>query len=89
MQVIHNNQQYKVSRLGPDEWRLTSVEKPRESITMSAQHMNVAGFQQFTNAPVTDLARQPAQQQAVRLNWFEAVLRRICYLLAQKGDPDA
>lgn len=36
-----------------------------------------------------DFERQPAQQQAVRLNWFEVAIRRICYLLAQKGNPDA
>ncbi|SQC34262.1 Uncharacterised protein [Kluyvera cryocrescens] len=36
-----------------------------------------------------DFAREPARQQAVRLNYFEALLRRLCYLLAQKGDPDA
>lgn len=36
-----------------------------------------------------DFERAPARQQAVKLNWFEVALRRICYLLAQKGDPDA
>lgn len=36
-----------------------------------------------------DFAREPAQQQAVKLNWIEVILRRFCYLLAQKGDPDA
>lgn len=36
-----------------------------------------------------DFARVPARQQAVKLNYFEALLRRLCYLLAQKGDPDA
>lgn len=89
MKVTHNNEQYNVTRLSQDEWRLTSVTKPRESITLSAQHMNVAGFQQSTNAPVIDFARKPASQQAVRLNWFEAALRRVCYTLAQKGNPDA
>lgn len=36
-----------------------------------------------------DFARKPAQQQAVKLNCFEVFIRRFCYLLAQKGDPDA
>lgn len=36
-----------------------------------------------------DFAREPARQQAVKLNYFEALLRRLCYMLAQKGDPDA
>lgn len=36
-----------------------------------------------------DFARKPARQQAVKLNYVEAFIRRLCYLLAQKGDPDA
>ena len=36
-----------------------------------------------------DYARKPARQQAVKLNYFEVFLRRVCYTLAQKGDPDA
>ena len=44
MKVTHQNQPYKVSRESQDEWRLTSVEKPRESITLSSQQKRVAGF---------------------------------------------
>lgn len=44
MTVTHQNQQYTVTRQSDDEWRLTSVEKPRESITLSSQHMRKAGF---------------------------------------------
>jgi hypothetical protein len=36
-----------------------------------------------------DFARKPAANQAVRLNLFEVMLRRLCYILAQKGDPTA
>lgn len=36
-----------------------------------------------------DFKRKPARQQATRLNWFEARLRQLCYLLAQKGNPEA
>jgi hypothetical protein len=36
-----------------------------------------------------DFARKPARQQAVHLNLFEVLLRRLCYVLAQKGDPTA
>jgi len=36
-----------------------------------------------------DFARKPARQQAVMLNYIEVLLRKFCYLLAQKGDPDA
>ena len=32
-----------------------------------------------------DFARKPGRQQAVKLNLFEVILRRLCYLLAQKG----
>ncbi len=35
-----------------------------------------------------DFARKPGRQQAVKLNSFEVILRRLCYLLAQKGNPD-
>lgn len=34
-----------------------------------------------------DFARKPARQQAVRLSLLSAFIRRVCYMLAQKGDP--
>ena len=34
-----------------------------------------------------DYARKPGRQQAVKLNFVEVILRRLCYLLAQKGNP--
>lgn len=37
---------------------------------------------------MTDYARKASRQQAVKLNYFEVILRRLCYLLAQKGNPD-
>ncbi|ESN52744.1 TPA: hypothetical protein MG828_16260 [Klebsiella pneumoniae] len=36
-----------------------------------------------------DFARVPTGNQATRLNWFEVRLRQLCYLLAQKGNPEA
>ncbi len=36
-----------------------------------------------------DFARKPARRQAVLLPYFWTVVRRICYALAQKGDPSA
>ncbi|WP_172742242.1 hypothetical protein [Cedecea lapagei] len=36
-----------------------------------------------------DFARKPAAHQATRLNVFEVMLRRLCYILAQKGNPAA
>ena len=50
MKVTHNNQQYNVTRQSDGEWRLTSVEKPRESITLSSQQMRVAGFGHIVEA---------------------------------------
>ncbi len=35
-----------------------------------------------------DFARKSVRQQAVKLNWVEVIIRRFCYLLAQKGNPD-
>lgn len=35
-----------------------------------------------------DFARKPARQQAVRLNWITVRIRQVCYLLAQKGNPE-
>ena len=35
-----------------------------------------------------DFARRPPRQQAVKLNWVGVNVRRLCYLLAQKGNPD-
>lgn len=37
---------------------------------------------------MTDFARVATGQQAFRLNWFAAKVRKICYLLAQKGNPE-
>jgi len=37
---------------------------------------------------MTDFASKLVRQQAVKLNWVEVIVRRICYLLAQKGNPD-
>lgn len=34
-------------------------------------------------------AARPARQQAVKLNLIEVWIRRLCYFLAQKGDPAA
>lgn len=35
-----------------------------------------------------DFARKRAGRQAVRLNPFEVLVRKLCYLLAQKGNPE-
>ncbi|HCU0795780.1 hypothetical protein [Citrobacter braakii] len=36
-----------------------------------------------------DFARKPVRCQAVHLNRIEVIIRLICYILAQKGDPSA
>jgi len=38
---------------------------------------------------MTDFKRKPVHCQAVRLPFFWAIVRRICYVLAQKGNPAA
>ena len=38
--------------------------------------------------PTADRMLVPARQQAVVLPPFMAAVRRVCYVLAQKGDPD-
>lgn len=35
-----------------------------------------------------DYARNPVGCQAVRLGWFTARLRQLCYFLAQKGNTE-
>lgn len=36
---------------------------------------------------MTDFCREPATTQAERLPLLACWVRRLCYLLAQKGDP--
>ncbi|EHL80589.1 MULTISPECIES: hypothetical protein [Citrobacter] len=42
MQVTHNGKQYHASKLNDNEWQLSSVDKPREKITMNRWQMNLA-----------------------------------------------
>lgn len=35
-----------------------------------------------------DFARTPSRQQAIRLSTTEVWIRKLCYFLAQKGDPE-
>lgn len=44
MTVTHNGKQYTVNELNDNEWKLSSVEKPRESFTMNRQQMVLAGL---------------------------------------------
>jgi hypothetical protein len=37
---------------------------------------------------MVDFARVPAKQQAIHLSLFWVLVRRLCYTLAQKGNPD-
>lgn len=46
MQVTHNGKQYNASKLNDNEWQLSSVEKPREKITMNRWQMHIAGLLQ-------------------------------------------
>ncbi|WP_269835918.1 hypothetical protein [Enterobacter ludwigii] len=38
-------------------------------------------------APMTDRMFRPARHQAQSLTLFWVMVRRLCYTLAQKGDP--
>ncbi len=38
---------------------------------------------------MVDFARVATGRQAIRLSWFTARIRQLCYFLAQKGDPEA
>jgi hypothetical protein len=44
MTVTHNGKQYRVRQFTGNVWRLTSVDKPRESITLNRQQMAYAGL---------------------------------------------
>ncbi|MBJ8867683.1 hypothetical protein [Citrobacter koseri] len=45
--VTHNGKQYTVSRMADGHhWQLTSVDKPREKITMNHWQMDLAGLLQ-------------------------------------------
>ncbi len=46
MTVTHNGKQYHASKLNDDEWQLSSVDKPREKITMNRWQMHIAGLLQ-------------------------------------------
>ncbi|WP_072036737.1 hypothetical protein [Leclercia adecarboxylata] len=44
MTVTHNGKQYTASKLNENEWKLSSVDNPRESITLNRQQMAYAGL---------------------------------------------
>ncbi len=44
MTVTHNGKQYTASKLNDNEWKLSSVDKPRETLTMNRQQMALAGL---------------------------------------------
>lgn len=44
MTVTHKGKQYTAKKLNDNEWNLSSVDKPREKITMNRWQMAYAGF---------------------------------------------
>ncbi|EOY8683591.1 hypothetical protein ACQFHU_003283 [Escherichia coli] len=44
MTVTHNGKQYTAKKLNDNEWKLSSVDKPRESFTMDRAQMAYAGL---------------------------------------------
>lgn len=52
-----------------------------------AHHLDRAFQRTGGIVSMNDFARKPARQQAVRLSPLSTFIRRVCYMLAQKGDP--
>lgn len=46
MTVTHNGKLYHASKINANEWQLSSVDKPREKITMTSRQMHIAGLLQ-------------------------------------------
>ena len=46
MKVTHNGKQYHASKINDNEWQLSSVDKPREKITMNRWQNDLAGLLQ-------------------------------------------
>lgn len=46
MTVTHKGKQYTAKKLNDNEWKLSSVDKPREKITMNRWQMDFAGLLQ-------------------------------------------
>jgi len=46
---------------------------------------DVKGNKEIT---MIDYARNPVKQQAIRLNIVEVLIRKFCYFMAQKGNPE-
>lgn len=44
MTVTHNGRQYTVRKVTGNVWRLTSVDRPRESLTLNRWQMHTAGL---------------------------------------------
>ncbi|WP_336658042.1 hypothetical protein [Leclercia adecarboxylata] len=44
MTVTHNGKQYTASKLNDNEWKLSSVDKPRETLTLNRAQMAFAGL---------------------------------------------
>ena len=44
MTVTHNGKQYTASKLNENEWKLSSVENPRETLTLDRAQMAYAGL---------------------------------------------
>ena len=44
MTVTHNGKQYTASKLSDNEWKLSSVDKPRETLTMDRAQLAYAGL---------------------------------------------
>ncbi|GDX06676.1 hypothetical protein BSPA111_28880 [Buttiauxella sp. A111] len=58
-----------------------------EKLTRSRFSTVLAAGKTAKGIDMFDLMRKPAKQQAVKLPVLMVVVRKVCYVLAQKGDP--
>ncbi|WP_312974068.1 hypothetical protein [Atlantibacter sp.] len=71
MEVTHNNKQYKAVPLANGSlWRLTSVERPRESVVLNREQMIIAGLGHVVESQVPDLNKVRAAQNKIVIALF-------------------
>ncbi|WP_313051781.1 host cell division inhibitory peptide Kil [Atlantibacter hermannii] len=71
MEVTHNNKQYKaVPMANGSLWRLTSLERPRESVVLNRSQMIIAGLGHVVESQVLDLNKVRAAQNKIVIALF-------------------
>ncbi|MFA1286208.1 hypothetical protein ACDI96_26435 [Citrobacter telavivensis] len=71
MVVTYNNQQYKVTPIANGHlWRLSSVERPRESVVLNRQQMIIAGLEHAIDSGTPDFNKARAAQNKIVIARF-------------------